>query len=38
MSQLTLSPSPAAMKDATDVQEFQQLYRVKFGLIYRYVY
>jgi RNA polymerase sigma-70 factor (ECF subfamily) len=38
MSQLTLSPSPAAMKDATDVQEFQQLYREKFGLIYRYVY
>jgi len=28
----------AVRGDAMDVQEFQQLYREKFGLIYRYVY
>ena len=38
MPQQTLSPSHATMGDAMDVQEFQQLYREKFGLIYRYVY
>jgi len=38
MSQQTLSPSHATMGDATDVQEFQRLYREKFGSIYRYVY
>lgn len=38
MPQQTLSPSHATRGDAMDVQEFQQLYREKFGLIYRYVY
>ena len=38
MSKQTLSPSHAVMGDATDVQEFQRLYREKFGLIYRYAY
>ena len=38
MSKQTLSPLHAVVGDATDVQEFQRLYREKFGLIYRYVY
>jgi len=34
----TMLPVHAVRGDAMDVQEFQQLYREKFGLIYRYVY
>src|SRR5438270_2055934 len=38
MPKQTMLPLEAVREVAIDVQQFQRLYREKFGLIYRYVY
>jgi RNA polymerase sigma-70 factor, ECF subfamily len=38
MPKQTMLPSQAVREVAIDVQQFQQFYQEKFGLIYRYVY